>query len=63
MAITNIQDYRGYCIADSSNTCIILQTHIAVFGCGALQARIWRAGLSDNSGNKNSPIIRTINEL
>lgn len=64
MAITRITDYRGYCVKDYDDTCIILSRNQAIFGCGTLWARIWRAGISTNAEDeKDQASILLITEL
>ena len=62
--VTNITDYAGNCINDYNDTCIILTTHIPIFGCGAVYARIWQAGITESDyDNTPLPDIRLITEL
>lgn len=63
--VTNILDYRGYCIKNYNDNCIILTTHIPVFGCGAVWARIWRAGVYVDLDplDPRPPRIERINDL
>jgi len=52
------------CFQDYNGTCIVLSTHVPLFGCGAEYARIWQAGLSGIPFNINpEPDIRLITEL
>ena len=63
MNVTNIKDYRGYCIQDSTKKCIVQTTHIPMFGCESVYARIWHVGIHTHNKNKPSPDIRLITEL
>jgi hypothetical protein len=62
--VTNITDYQGNCIKDYEETCVVLSTHVPIFGCGAVYARIWQAGISTYDDYEIPlPDIRLISEL
>ena len=64
ISVTNIVDYRGYCIQDYSDTCVVAKIHIPIFGCGAVYARIWQAGVTQSEDNAQlPPDIRLITQL
>lgn len=55
-------------ISNYLNECIVLSTAIPVFGCGAVYARIWHAGMRPCNhdiacGCGDGPDIRLITEL
>jgi hypothetical protein len=66
MPLSYIVDSVSGCrISNYQNQCLILSTHVPIFGCGASEVRIWRAGIIENLkyGQTNQPIIISISEL
>ena len=61
---TYITDYNGSCLTNGGD-CVTLSISIPAFGCGAIYARIWCAGviLNIQECDCSNPLIKLISDL